>query len=100
MRKVEEESVDLVMIDYHLAKGELGDQLAHDIRVLKPELPLVMLTGDPKISDEAQHTVDAVLIKGVSGPAELWETIQRLVPGKKLKPRRGPFEFQKNPKAS
>ena len=80
--------IDLVLIDYHLANGETGEQVALDMRVLKPIIPLVMLTGDVLVPDCAFKCVDAVLTKGLSSPAELFEIIQRLVPDAELRPRR------------
>jgi hypothetical protein len=52
-----------------------------------------MLTGDPNVGDGAKETVDAVLIKGASSPADLWDVVQELIPNKKLKPRRGAFPY-------
>ena len=56
--------------------------------MLKPVIPLVMLTGDVLVPDYAFECVDAVLTKGLSSPAELFEIIQRLVPDAELRPRR------------
>ena len=92
---------DLVLIDYHLAFGVMGDAVAREIRAQWPKLPLVMLTGDAGITAEAREAVDAVLIKGASNPADLWETIQELLPeGKNLKPRRPPVVRLIPPKVS
>lgn len=55
--------IDLVLIDYHLANGETGEEVAQDVRVLKPHVPLVMLTGDVHLPDHARQCVDAVLTK-------------------------------------
>jgi|GEM_PF-6043717 len=88
IRAATDNSIDLVLIDYHLANGETGEQVALDIRVLKPIIPLVMLTGDVHLPDHAFECVDAVLTKGLSSPAELFEIIQRLVPDAELRPRR------------
>jgi CheY-like chemotaxis protein len=80
--------IDLVLIDYHLANGETGEEVAQDVRVLKPHVPLVMLTGDVHLPDHACQCVDAVLTKGLSSPNELLNIIQRLVPDAELRPRR------------
>lgn len=56
----------------------MGDELATDIRVLSPKLPLIMLTGDPYIPESARRTVDAVFIKGTGHPRDLLEAITRL----------------------
>ena len=91
LRIAADNTIDLVLIDYHLANGETGEQLALDVRVLKPHIPLVMLTGDVHLPDRACQSVDAVLTKGLSSPNELLEIIQRLVPEAELRPRRAMF---------
>ncbi len=89
LRQVTEDStgIDLIVIDYHLAHGETGEKIARDVRVMRPKLPLIMLTGDSKLPDSAAQRVDAVLIKGASNPRALLELIEELVPGAQLKPR-------------
>ncbi|HEY1732582.1 MAG TPA: response regulator [Terriglobales bacterium] len=72
--------VDLVVIDYHLARGESGEQIARDLRVMFPRLPLIMLTGDWKPPQSAVDSVDAVLIKGMSDPHALLDLIRKLLP--------------------
>ncbi len=91
--ELNEKDFDLVLLDYHLGSGVMGDDVARQIRTRKPLLPLLMLTGDAHLPDEARQVVDGVLIKGVSNPSDLWEAVHRLVPDKPLKPRRGPFQF-------
>jgi len=88
IRIASEEPVDLVLLDYHLANGETGEQVARDMRVLKPRVPLIMLTGDVNLPDTARHCVDAVITKGISSPTELFDIIQQLLPGSELHPRR------------
>ena len=79
--------IDLVVIDYHLAYGENGEDLARDVRGLRPNVKLIMLTGDNKLPDSARTCVDAVLIKGTSNPTMLLDLIESLVPGTELRPR-------------
>ncbi len=88
MKVVKETPVDLLLIDYHLSNGETGEEIARDVRAIHPEIPLIMLTGDAKLPDSAKDCVDAVIIKGVSNPRELLDTIQELLPALALKPRR------------
>jgi CheY-like chemotaxis protein len=92
--------IDVALIDYHLARGVMGDDLAREIRSRWPQMRLIMLTGDAKLPDEARTTVDAVLIKGTSNPGDMWEAIQNLLPNKKLKPRRPMLIPQFSQKAS
>jgi len=84
LRAASEKAPDLAVIDYHLANGENGEQLAHDLRVLCPRVLLIMLTGDFKLPPSAADSVDAVLIKGAGGPPALLELIQKLLPGAPL----------------
>jgi CheY-like chemotaxis protein len=72
-------TVDLVVIDYHLAQGETGEEIARDLRVMFPKIPLIMLTGDYKLPQRAVESVDAVLIKGMSDPRALVDLIQKLL---------------------
>jgi CheY-like chemotaxis protein len=88
LHRVAQESFDLVLLDYHLNEQVTGEDVARDINVLFPLMPLVMLTGDPGIPKSAWECVDEVVIKGVSGPGQLLDTIQRLLPGSRIKPRR------------
>ena len=84
LKAAAEKTPDLAVIDYHLANGENGEQLAHDLRALCPRVPLIMLTGDFKLPPSAADSVDAVLIKGAGGPSALLELIQELLPGAPL----------------
>jgi len=45
------------------------------------------LTGDPQLPRSAAEVVDAVLIKGQSSPAALFDLIERLLPNATLIPR-------------
>ncbi len=85
---IEAGEIDLLVIDYHLAFGETGEDVARDARALEPGLRMIMLTGDAKIPDSAHDSVDEVLVKGQSGPIALLDSIQRLLPQFKLRPRR------------
>lgn len=84
---IQDNSVDLAIIDYHLAGKVNGEQLAHTIRSQYPRLALVMLTGDPKVPDSARESVDVLLIKGASSPRDLLDAIEDLVPNATLRPR-------------
>jgi CheY-like chemotaxis protein len=75
-----QEQPDLLLIDYHLANGETGEEVARDVRVISPNVPLIMLSGDPKLPISAHECVDAVLTKGTDGPGELLWAIRRLLP--------------------
>lgn len=95
-----ENPVDLVLIDYHLAEATNGEDLAREIRRDRPELPLVMLTGDPRIPDSVRDCVDAVLIKGAGSPKDLLNLIEDLVPEAGLRARPEQILPGTTPKAS
>ena len=84
---IAEEAVDLAIIDYHLANGETGEDVARDVRVMRPRLPIIMLTGDSRLPQSACEAVDVVLIKGAANPRTLFELIEKLLPDAALKPR-------------
>ncbi len=80
--------VDLAIIDYHLESGMNGEQLARTIHAQHPMIATILLTGDPMVPDSARHSVDTVLIKGASSPADLLDAVEYLVPEATLRPRR------------
>lgn len=82
-----ENRIDLALIDYHLAEATNGEDLARQIRKQHPGLPLIMLTGDPKIPDSVRDSVDAVLIKGSGSPRDMLDLIEDLIPDASLRPR-------------
>jgi CheY-like chemotaxis protein len=88
LHTISEEEVDLAIIDYHLADGETGEEVVRDVRVVRPQMPLIMLTGDSKLPQSACDCVDEVLIKGASDPRALFELIEKLLPEAELLPRR------------
>jgi len=88
LQVVTEKQVDLLIIDYHLAHGRTGEEIARDVRVMRPDIPLIMLTGDASLPKSAHECVDEVLIKGTSSPGELLDLIQKLIPDAALRPRR------------
>ena len=88
LRVVSESNVDVVVIDYHLAHGENGEEIANDLRIMRPRLPLIMLTGDNQLPESAIASVNAVLIKGSSDPRALMDLIEQLVPDAELRTRK------------
>ncbi len=88
LQVVTEKQVDLLIIDYHLANGRTGEEIARDVRVMRPDIPLIMLTGDANLPKSARECVDEVLIKGTSSPGALLDLVQKLIPDAALRPRR------------
>ena len=85
------ESFDLALLDYHLGGEMTGGDVAHDLRSRAVGMPLVIWSGDPAIPESAKRSVDAVLSKGNSSPAELLDVIQSLLPDFALMPPRKPI---------
>jgi CheY-like chemotaxis protein len=79
LKAVTEQQVDLAVIDYHMLEGANGEEIAKEIRVIHPSLPLLMLTGDPQVPQSARDSVDACLIKGADPATTLLSTIQKLL---------------------
>ncbi|HEV2465245.1 MAG TPA: response regulator [Acidobacteriaceae bacterium] len=83
--------LDLAILDYHLAGDVTGEDVARDLRILVPDLLLMMFSGDPKIPESAKECVDAVYLKGAGSPAELLDVIHSLLPDFDIKPHRKPM---------
>ena len=80
LKTVTERQVDLLVIDYHLADGRNGEEITRDVRKMRPDIPLIMLTGAAFLPESAYESVDAVLIKGVNSPRELLRLIESFLP--------------------
>ncbi len=90
LRVATHEAIDLALLDYHLSGEITGEHVAQDLRALFPEMPLIMLTGDPNLPDSAKKSVDMFFIKGASSPADLLDAMENLLPDHSLKPRHKP----------
>jgi CheY-like chemotaxis protein len=80
LRACKDGGVDLAVLDYHLANGETGEDLARDLRKINPKLPIILLTGDVNVPASAAENVNAVMIKGMGGPRALLDLIEKLLP--------------------
>jgi CheY-like chemotaxis protein len=68
-------SFDAVLLDYRMPEMN-GHDLAHEIRRLSPETPVVMVSGSD-IPEETRRLVDAVVPKDAAN-RELLPTVARL----------------------
>lgn len=91
LRIANREPFDLAILDYHLAGEVTGEDVARDLRVIVPDMLLMMFSGDPKIPESAKECVDAVYLKGAGSPAELLDVIRSLLPEFDIKPHRKPM---------
>jgi two-component system nitrogen regulation response regulator GlnG len=71
------DGVDAVLLDVHVG-AENGIELLDEVERDRPELPVVLLTGESGLPPEARGRADAVLSKPFE-IAELTETIARVV---------------------
>jgi two-component system nitrogen regulation response regulator GlnG len=72
-----EEAVDAVLLDVHVG-SENGIDLLDELKRDRPELPVVLLTGESGLPAEARARADAVLSKPFE-IRELTGTIERAV---------------------
>jgi two-component system, cell cycle sensor histidine kinase and response regulator CckA len=56
------QSVDLVVVDYYMPEMN-GDEVAVEMRRLRPEAPIIMLSGAVDLPDHALKSVDAFVAK-------------------------------------
>jgi CheY-like chemotaxis protein len=68
-------SFDAVLLDYQMPEMN-GHQLASELRRLRPDTPVLMLSGS-EIPEETRQLVDAVVPK-TDAPRELLPTVTRL----------------------
>jgi CheY-like chemotaxis protein len=73
---VREQHVDLVISDHYL-QGKTGAQIARDMKALRPELPIVLLSGAVECPEDADY-VDAFICKA-EPPSVLFDTVARLL---------------------
>jgi CheY-like chemotaxis protein len=55
-------AVAAVIVDYHMPEMN-GHQVAIEIKRLRPQVPIVMVSSDEEIPEHALHTVDAFVSK-------------------------------------
>jgi len=81
MRIAGRRRVDACVLDYRLNNGDTGENVAQDLRAMRPEMPLILLTGEICIPQSARDSVDQVLIKGLNSTSELASTLTFLLAG-------------------
>src|SRR3954470_19709866 len=74
------EPVDLVILDFHMP-GMNGDEVAGKMRMLRPNIPIVIFSGSLTLPDKVMATVDG-FISTSEEPDILLERVESLV-GKK-----------------
>ena len=79
LRAAADTDIDLCITDYHLQNGETGENIALDLRVIRPRAAMVLLTGDAEIARLVGHSFDAVLIKDETDVPALHDVIVRFI---------------------
>ncbi len=74
---VASETLDLVILDYFMP-GMNGDVVARKIKVLRPDLPILLLSGYLYLPRETLALVDKFITKGDS-PQALLESVSQLL---------------------
>jgi DNA-binding NtrC family response regulator len=69
-------AVAAVIVDYHLPDMN-GHELATEIKRLKPQIPIVMVSGDDDLPEHALKVVDAFVPKN-EAPSRLLPVITRM----------------------
>ena len=71
--------IDVVLSDYLLGRGTLGAQLAAEMKRLRPNVPVVILSGVAELPQGKEHT-DLFFTKPES-PVQLLQTLSTLLGG-------------------
>jgi CheY-like chemotaxis protein len=69
-------AVAAVIVDYHLPEMN-GHEVATHIKRLTPQVPIVMVSSDDEIPEQALHAVDAFVSKN-EAPGRLLPVIMRI----------------------
>jgi DNA-binding response OmpR family regulator len=82
-------SVDAVVLDYELSLVS-GSAVAAEMKKVKPQVPIIMLTDHLQLTDGTLQSVDALVTKS-DGPHFLWATVHFILsvkPAQHLEGRR------------
>jgi len=74
---------DVILMDYYLP-GTTGTQVANTIKTLRPEVPIIVVTGEELF--ERCDAVHSYLIKG-EGPEVLLQRLRAVVTSKRMNAR-------------
>ena len=77
LRLFEEHPVELVVLDFLMPEMK-GDEVAERLRLLKPDVPIIMLSAYYDLPAKVDLLVDARIVKGES-TQNLLDTVARLL---------------------
>lgn len=79
-------AVAAVIVDYHMPHMN-GHEVATEIKRLRPEVPIIMVSSDDEIAEDALQVVDAFVSKN-EAPSRLLPVITRICGGNAPRPVR------------
>jgi len=91
LRLLMSQSVDAVVLDYELSLLDGAAAVAAEIKKVKPQIPIVMLSDHLELTDGVLRSVDALVTKS-DGPHFLWATVHFILnvkPAQHREPRLG-----------
>lgn len=93
-------SVDAIVLDYHLGLLD-GGVVAAEIKKVKPEVPIVMLSAHVDLPDDALKSVDALVAKS-DGPHSLLAMVRSVLDEKAIErnERKSKVQTQADPRRS
>jgi CheY-like chemotaxis protein len=68
LRMFRSHPIDAVVLDYEMPRMS-GDQVAHYMKLCKPQVPILMLSGHDSLSEDTLTDVDRFVSKDESWPA-------------------------------
>ncbi len=86
LRLLMSQSVDVVVLDYELSLLDGATTVAAEIKKVKPQVPIVMLTDHLELTEGALKSADALVIKS-DGPHFLWATVHFILNVKRTQQR-------------
>jgi response regulator RpfG family c-di-GMP phosphodiesterase len=96
LRLLQAQPIDAVLVDYKLCASE-GAGVAHQIKRIRPELPIIMLVDHLELPVDALQSADALVAKS-DGDHFLWATVHFLLNVKPVQ-RQQRLQTRRPPKA-
>jgi CheY-like chemotaxis protein len=78
LRVFADERVDVVVLDYFMP-GMNGGEVAAEMRRLRPEIPIILLSAYINLPPSVTQTVDCTILKG-DGPSTLLASVSGMLP--------------------
>lgn len=76
--------IDIAVLDYHLGAGKFGTEVAHTLRVMRPEVPIIILSAT--LERKFGGIADMHLLKGSSSVDDLVQALRSFEAKRRGKP--------------